>query len=81
MADATHSTRLLCQVLKWGDKALFGLIRGEMRWQLRGDGGGARTLWIRKPKTIVSLGIETTGYIHNLCSRFKVQQSQYYHPE
>ena len=73
MADATHSTQLLYQVLKWGDKALFGLIRGEMRWQLRREGGGARTLFIRKPKTIVSLGIETTGIIHNMGSgsRFK----------
>ena len=81
MADATHLTQLLCQVLKWDDKALFGLIRSEMRWQLRRDGGGARTLWTRKPKTIVSLGIETSGYIHNTRVSFKVQQSQCYNAE
>lgn len=47
------------KVLNWGDKALFGLVRGESRWQLKEQAG--RGKWLSKRKTLVILDQEITG--------------------
>jgi len=49
---------MLLQALSWGDKTLFGLVRGESRWQLKEQ---SRTGWMAKRKTLVVLDQEVTG--------------------
>lgn len=52
------------QVLNWNDKALFGLIRGQSRWQLKKHAKGGRGMWLSnrlRPKTVVTLDQEVTG--------------------
>jgi len=46
------------KALSWGDKTLFGLVRGESRWQLKEQ---SRTGWMAKRKTLVVLDQEVTG--------------------
>lgn len=46
------------KVLSWGDKALFGLVKGESRWQLKEQ---ARTGWLSRRRTLVVLDQEVTG--------------------
>lgn len=53
------------QVFNWSDKALFGLIRGQSRWQLKKHARGGRGMWLSnrlRPKTLVTLDQEVTGY-------------------
>lgn len=52
------------QVFNWSDKALFGLIRGQSRWQLKKHSRGGRGMWLSnrlRPKTLVTLDQEVTG--------------------
>ena len=78
--DLHHSSGLSerlrkLQVLNWNEKALFGLIRGGSRWQLKREGGRVRGIWLRKPKTVVTLDQEVTGrllvlvHTSSLCHR------------
>ena len=51
-------------MLNWRDKALFGLIRGQSRWQLKKHARGGRGMWLSnrlRPKTLVTLDQEVTG--------------------
>lgn len=52
------------KVLNWNDKALFGLVRGQSRWQLKKHAKGGRGMWLSnrlRPKTVVTLDQEVTG--------------------